>query len=44
MEAQLTLLLADRVGADVTPHPATPRSPAAEAVRSRLEQGLKEPR
>ena len=44
MEALLTLLLADRVGADVTPQPATPRSPAAEAVRSRLEQGLKEPR
>jgi uncharacterized membrane protein YqiK len=44
MEALLTLLLAERVGADVTPHPATPRSPAAEAVRSRLEQGLKESR
>ena len=44
MEALLTLLLADRMGADATPNPATPRSPAAEAVRSRIEQGLKEQR
>ena len=44
MEALLTLLLADRMGADATPNPATPRSAAAEAVRSRIEQGLKEQR
>jgi len=42
MEALLTLLLADKMGADATPNPPTPRSPAAEAVRARLEQGLKE--
>src|SRR5436190_5955812 len=42
MEALLTWLLADRMGADTMPNPATPRSPAAEAVRSRIEQGLRE--
>src|SRR5262244_3939753 len=42
MEALLTLLLADRMGADAAPAPVTPRSAAAEAVRSRIEQGLKD--
>src|SRR6266508_2898174 len=42
IEALLTLLLADRMGADATPNPSAPRSTAAEAVRSRIEQGLKE--
>jgi uncharacterized membrane protein YqiK len=42
MEALLTLLLADRMGADAAPAPATPRSTAVEAVRSRIEQGLKD--
>jgi len=42
MEALLTLLLADRMGADAAPNPPTPRSAAAEAVRSRIEQGLRE--
>jgi len=42
IEALLTLLLADRMGADATPNPPAPRSTAAEAVRSRIEQGLKE--
>ena len=42
MEALLTLLLAARMGAETTPNPATPRSAAAEAVRSRIEQGPKE--
>ncbi len=42
MEALLTLLLADKMGAETTPNPPTPRSAAAEAVRSRIEQGLKE--
>jgi uncharacterized membrane protein YqiK len=42
MEALLTLLLADRMGADAAPAPATPRSAAVEAVRSRIEQGLKD--
>jgi len=44
MEALLTLLLADRMGADTTPNPATPRSAAAETVRSRIGQGLKDQR
>ena len=42
MEALLTLLLADRMGADVAPNPPAPRSPAVEAVRSRIEQGLRD--
>jgi len=42
MEALLTLLLADKMGAETTPNPPTSRSAAAEAVRSRIEQGLKE--
>jgi uncharacterized membrane protein YqiK len=42
MEALLTLLLADKMGADAAPNPPAPRSPAAEAVRARLEQGLKD--
>ncbi len=42
MEALLTLLLADRMGAETTAGPAAPRSAAAEAVRARIEQGLKE--
>jgi uncharacterized membrane protein YqiK len=42
MEALLTLLLADKMGAEATPNPPAPRSPAAEAVRARLEQGLKD--
>jgi hypothetical protein len=35
METLLTLLLADRMG-------PTPRSAAAETVRGRIEQGLRE--
>ena len=42
MEALLTLLLADRMAADTAPNPSAPRSAAAEAVRSRIEQGLRE--
>jgi len=42
MEALLTLLLADRMAADAAPNPPAPRSAAAEAVRTRIEQGLRE--
>ncbi len=42
MEALLTLLLADRMAADAAPNPPGPRSAAAEAVRTRIEQGLRE--
>src|SRR5499427_4642099 len=42
MEALLTLLLADRMAADAAPNPPAPRSPAVEAVRTRIEQGLRE--
>src|SRR5262249_36545507 len=42
MEARLTLLLADKMGADATSTPPAPRSSAAGAVRARLEQGLKD--
>jgi uncharacterized membrane protein YqiK len=43
MEALLTLLLADKMGAETAANPS-PRSAAAEAVRSRLEQQLREPK
>jgi uncharacterized membrane protein YqiK len=43
MEALLTLLLADKMGAETAPNPS-PRSAAAEAVRSRIEQQLREPK
>ena len=42
MEALLTLLLAGRMAADAAPNPPAPRSAAAEAVRTRIEQGLRE--
>lgn len=42
MEALLTLLLADRMAADAPATPPAPRSAAAAAVRSRIEQGLRE--
>lgn len=42
MEALLTLLLADRMAADAPSTPPAPRSAAAAAVRSRIEQGLRE--
>jgi len=42
MEALLTLLLADRMAADAPANPPAPRSAAAEAVRTRIEQGLRE--
>jgi len=43
LEALLTLLLADKMGAETAANPS-PRSAAAEAVRSRLEQQLREPK
>jgi uncharacterized membrane protein YqiK len=42
MEALLTLLLAERMGGDAPSNPPAPRSSAAEAIRSRIEQGLRE--
>lgn len=42
MEALLTLLLADKMGAETASAPPAPRSAAAEAVRGRIEQGLRE--
>jgi uncharacterized membrane protein YqiK len=43
MEALLTLLLADKIGGESAANPS-PRSAAAEAVRSRIEQQLREPK
>jgi len=42
MEALLTLLPAERMGGDAPSNPPAPRSSAAEAIRSRIEQGLRE--
>ena len=40
MEALLTLMLSERLGSDITTA-ATPRAPAAEAIRKRIQDDMK---
>jgi hypothetical protein len=40
MEALLTMMLSDRLGADINA-PSAPRNPAADAIRKRIEGDMK---